>query len=211
MRRVVKKPEERRQEIVQAARHLFQIKDYEQATMQDVVDSVGIAKGTVYHYFKSKKELLEAVVEDIVNECHYAMQKVVEEATGTALEKFRLLMEKGNLAQEEPEILGQLHSPGNEAMHARLLAVAIAKQAPLYAKIIQEGCEAGAFQTDHPLECAEFFLAGGQFLLDVGIYPWSDDDLARRIRVIPQQIERLLGASSGSCAFMIDFLAGGQE
>ena len=37
------------------------------------------------------------------------------------------------------------HKSGNEAMHARLLAVAIRKQAPLYAEVIQQGHDEGVF------------------------------------------------------------------
>ena len=49
MARTVKKPAERRKEIIDAARSLFQSKDYDQTTMQDVIEAVGIAKGTVYY------------------------------------------------------------------------------------------------------------------------------------------------------------------
>ena len=57
MVRTVKKPEERRQEIILAAAELFRSKGYEKTTMQNVMDAVGIAKGTIYHYFKSSFDL----------------------------------------------------------------------------------------------------------------------------------------------------------
>ena len=62
MTRTVKKPEERRADIVKAARYLFQTKEYSKTTMNDVIERLGIAKGTIYHYFSSKESLLEAVV-----------------------------------------------------------------------------------------------------------------------------------------------------
>jgi AcrR family transcriptional regulator len=58
MVRTVKKPDVRKAEILKAARHLFQTKDYESTTMQDVINALGIAKGTIYYYFKSKEDLL---------------------------------------------------------------------------------------------------------------------------------------------------------
>ena len=202
MARVVKKPEARRLEIVKAARDLFQIKEYDQATMQDVIESVGIAKGTIYHYFNSKKELLEAVIDDIVEECIGAMQKVVDASKGNALQKMQRLTEEGNIAAKQPAVFGHLHKSGNEAMHVRLLAATLAKQAPLYAKLIQQGCDEGLFHTDNPLECAEFILAAGQFLTDVGIYPWTEEELSRRARAFPKLIEQQLRAPSGSFDFM---------
>ena len=67
MARIIKKPTERRSDIVNAARYLFQSKEYDKTTMQDVMDYLGIAKGTIYHYFESKEAILEAVIEDIVH------------------------------------------------------------------------------------------------------------------------------------------------
>ena len=63
MARVVKNAEDRRDEIIKAARELFETKDYDKSTMQDIMGKLNIAKGTIYHYFKSKQALLEAVVE----------------------------------------------------------------------------------------------------------------------------------------------------
>jgi hypothetical protein len=89
-------------------------------------------------------------------------------------------------------------------MHTRLLAVALLKQAPLYAKLIQQGCDEGIFQTESPLECAEFILSAIQFLTDAGIYPWTQADLMRRIQAFPQLVEQLLKAPPGSFQFLID-------
>ena len=55
MVRIVKKPEERRQEIVSASRSLFLAQGYERTTMQDVMLKLRIAKGTTYHYFSPKR------------------------------------------------------------------------------------------------------------------------------------------------------------
>ena len=68
MTRIVKKAGERRKEIIRAARKLFRTKEYDKTTMQELMDKLNIAKGTIYHYFSSKEELLDAVVEELVNE-----------------------------------------------------------------------------------------------------------------------------------------------
>ena len=202
MVRTVKKPEERKLEIVKAARFLFRTKEYDKTSMQDIIEHLGIAKGTVYYYFSSKEELLEAVVDDIIDESVEKMQKLIDESDGNALEKMRLLVSAGNMADDNDEVLLQLHYGGNFEMHARLLVTAIQKQAPLYARIFQEGCEEGLFQTDTPLETAEFILTAVQLLTDVGIYPWTEETLTRRVRAIPALIERQLKASPGSFQFL---------
>lgn len=202
MKRITKKPFERRAEILQAARYLFQTKEYEKTSMQDVVDYLGIAKGTIYHYFPSKEALLEAVVEDIVDTTTEFMQNSIQETKGNALKKLEVLIKAGNIAATHENILEGLHHPGNEAMHTRLLVITLLKLAPLYAQVIQQGCDEGIFQTDTPLECAEFILAATQFLTDQGIYPWTQEDLHRRIRALPKFIEQLLQAPTGSFQFL---------
>ena len=204
MVRTVKKPEERRGEIVAAARELFQKKDYERTTMQDVMNTLGIAKGTIYHYFKSKEDLLEAVVENTVDEYITGMQELLNESEGSALDRMQILITSGDLVEVHEEIYEHLHRPGNIGMHTRQLAATLSRLAPLYASVIQQGCQEGIFQTEHPLECAEFLLASIQFLTDAGFYPWSQEDLMRRAMAIPALVEAQLKAPKGSFDFLIE-------
>ncbi len=202
MVRIVKKPEERRQEIIASARRLFQTKEYDHTTMQDVMDELKIAKGTIYHYFKSKEELLEAVVENMVDEDVARKRRQLEGMPGNALDKIRLLIGMDSIADHNEVILEHLHQPGNIGMHTRLLAVTLLKESALFAELFRQGCEEGLFQTDTPLECAEFVLAGVQFLTDQGIYSWGQEDLMRRARAFPALIEALLKAPQGSFRFL---------
>ncbi len=202
MMRTVKKPNERRADIIQAARYLFQTKQYERTTMQDVMSYLGIAKGTIYHYFPSKEALLEAVVENIVDTTIELMQTRVHATKGDVLKKLQVLIEAGNAAVGDASILESLHRPGNEAMHTRLLAATLRKQAPLYAQLILQGCKDGIFHISYPLECAEFILSAVQFLTDRGIYPWAKHDLERRADAFPKLIEQQLKAPPGSFQFL---------
>ena len=168
------------------------------------MNALGIAKGTIYHYFKSKEALLEAVIEDIVEENIKQMQDILNQSHGDVLSTFKHLVKAGNKSAENKDILDLLHRPGNDAMHNRLLAAILVRQAPLYAELIQKGCHDGIFETESPLECSEFILAGVQFLTDVGIYPWTQEDLKRRIQAFPKLIEQQLKAPPGSFQFLIE-------
>lgn len=193
----------RRDEILKVARNLFLTKDYDKTTMVDIMEALEIAKGTIYHYFRSKEALFEAVIEDIVEENIKYMRTLGKNIQKNALEKIQLLVNAGNISQENEKIIEQLHKPANNALHSRLLAATLMKQAPLYAEIIQQGCNEGIFKTEVPLECAEFILSAMQFLTDVGIYPWTKEDLKRRMQAFPTLIERLLQAPPGSFQFLV--------
>lgn len=57
------KGEQTRSEIVAAARNLFYRKGYYHTSFSDIVEEAGVVRGNVYHYFKTKDELLGAVIE----------------------------------------------------------------------------------------------------------------------------------------------------
>jgi len=207
MIRVVKKADERKKEIIQAARKLFQRGDYENTTMQVLMDDLNIAKGTIYHYFASKEELLEAVVEDMIDEQVREKKKLLENSdfqAMNALEKLRAFSTSDRLEEDNERILKELHRPGNTILHTKQIGHFVTRLAPFYAEVIQEGCDQGLFKTVHPLECAEFLLAGIQFITDVGFYPWTEEQLTRRTKAIPSLLEAQLGAPAGSFSFLLE-------
>lgn len=206
MVRIVKKPEERRSEIIQAAGQLFLTKGYDRTTMQDVMRHLGIAKGTIYHYFGSKEELLEAVILHVAEEEMQRLEITLEQTEGNALERLQKLIMEGTSRhgeEDHEDLIEHLHKAANAGLHNRLLAVLITRQAPLYAELFRQGCREGLFATEHPLECAEFLLSAIQFLTDMGIYPWTREQLERRWQAFPGLIENQLKAPAGSFAFLL--------
>lgn len=203
MVRTVKKPEERRAEIIAAARELFQTQGYEKTTMRHVMDQLEIAKGTIYHYFDSKEQLFESVASETVDEIVVALEQFVESAEGNALQTLQQLIAAGNVQEEAAPILEGLHDPSNTGMHTRQLAETITKLAPIYGKVIEQGVTEGIFQTQYPLEAAEMILSAIQFLTDMGIYPWTSEVLMRRALAFPALIEVQLQAPKGSFDFLL--------
>jgi len=194
MGRIVKDPKQRRKEILDASRQLFLTKGYESTTLQDVMTTLNIAKGTTYHYFKSKGDLLEAVVQEMAEEFVTQVKDSIAHVKGPVLQRFQVLMESSRAKGSLAESIDSLHRPDNIGLHTRLLAVTVLKLAPLYAEIIEQGCREKIFNTEHPLECAEFILAGFQFLTDSGCYPWTKQETDRRSNAMPQLIAALLRA-----------------
>ncbi|MCB0185753.1 MAG: TetR/AcrR family transcriptional regulator, partial [Caldilineaceae bacterium] len=88
MARTVKDHDSRRREILDAAQAMFYQKGYEQTSVQDLLNAVGIAKGTFYHYFDSKQTLLKELTDRIVEETMVVIQQVVDQPELTAVEKF---------------------------------------------------------------------------------------------------------------------------
>ena len=66
--RIVKEHDERRNEIITTAEEFFLTKGFNKTTVNDILKRIGIAKGTFYHYFVSKEEVLDAVIGQIIDQ-----------------------------------------------------------------------------------------------------------------------------------------------
>ena len=203
MARTVKKPDVRRQEIVEAAQKLFLEQTYDNTTTNDVMKTLGIAKGTIYHYFSSKSALLDAVVEHMATEYLERRLPALETCTDGALARIACLFARDTLNETEKDTIERLHQAGNVTLHARLLAVLVELMSPVFGRLIAEGVDEGVFATDHPLEVAELLLAGIQFLTDEGVHAWRVADLERRAKAFPAIADRLMGAEPGSFSFLM--------
>ncbi|MFO7934860.1 MAG: TetR/AcrR family transcriptional regulator [Bacteroidales bacterium] len=60
--------ESRRQQIMDAALHLFANEGYAHCTISNLAEHAGISKGLMYNYFSSKQELLESIIQQGLNE-----------------------------------------------------------------------------------------------------------------------------------------------
>ncbi|MCP5207590.1 MAG: TetR/AcrR family transcriptional regulator [Hahellaceae bacterium] len=59
-------PSSARGRLLTKAAHLFKEKGYERTTVRDLAKDVGIQSGSIFHHFKSKEEILRAVMEEAI-------------------------------------------------------------------------------------------------------------------------------------------------
>ncbi|MER7113478.1 TetR/AcrR family transcriptional regulator [Saccharomonospora azurea] len=69
---------ERFREIVEAAAEVFLEKGYSATSIQDISDRVGILKGSLYHYVRSKEDFLYRIIKDVYDEAIADIRKVSE-------------------------------------------------------------------------------------------------------------------------------------
>jgi AcrR family transcriptional regulator len=69
-------------EIVAAARKVFSKKDFRDATMEEIAEASGLAKGTIYQYFPSKQEVFLAAVREGIKELVQSTRERVDKAAG---------------------------------------------------------------------------------------------------------------------------------
>jgi len=70
--------EKRRMDIINAAIKVFNKDGFHKGTVEDIAISAGIAKGTVYEYFSSKKQIFESVIIEVLNRYILSIKKETE-------------------------------------------------------------------------------------------------------------------------------------
>lgn len=203
MARVSKAPEERRLEIIETAERLFRELGFANCSVDLIIREIGVAKGTFYYYFKSKEDILGAIVDRAVDLLIEQASQVADEPSMTAMSKMALLLSNTQIGDESNRALAEMmHLPGNRALHELSNIQTVLRLSPVLARIVEQGNEEGVFATDRPLETVQFLLTGAQFLLDGGLFDFSADETRARREVVQQIVEKAFGASPGSFHFM---------
>lgn len=206
--RIVKDPIERRNEILDAAETLFTTKGYNETTIIDILKAVGIAKGTFYYYFKSKEEVLDAILVRLIDGDREKMQAVAKNTSMNPIEKISAMLmaqqpQPGGVKDRMNEIF---HKPGNGDMHLKYNVLALRHLSPLLAMVAHEGIEQGIFHLEYPEEIAEYLLGASVFAFDEGLNEWTPDELKKRGLAYMALLESALGANKGSFAFVLEML-----
>lgn len=166
MPRIRKQHNVRREELLDIAWDLFTEIGYEQVSVQEIVDRVGIAKGTFYHYFSTKEELLVAVLERVASQNLPALQALEADETLTAVEKLNRLITLAakwriRNAQFIRNVLERMFSSENLRLRQGLYLKNQELAAPVLARILARGDDEGVFETDDPAGTAEMMLQLG--------------------------------------------------
>ena len=153
MKRVVKSPDVRRIEIITAASKLFEKNGYEKTPVESIIKEVGIAKGTFYHYFESKKEILEAIVLQIGTEMAAYFSAIVAIENLSAIEKFqRMLRSPKKKAITDSSVMKTIHKPENRALQEQLNIQTVNIIAPLMTQVLAQGYKEGVFKKQVSVE-----------------------------------------------------------
>jgi len=79
--------EERKAQIYQAALTCFSRKGYHRTTMDDIVAESGLSKGTLYWYFKGKKELFLSLFQELMDQFGQTWESIVADEEASATDK----------------------------------------------------------------------------------------------------------------------------
>ena len=194
-----KHPEQTRNFILETAFRLFIEKGYERTSIQDIIDQLGgLSKGAIYHHFKSKEDILDAMIERMTGSLVAKASEIVENKDVPVLQRLTLMMMALNVNNDlGHEIMEQIHKPQNALMHQKMQERLLAGVNPIVTSLIEEGIAQGICQTDYPAEVAEMTLLYSNTVFD-DLAPLGAEERQRKIAAFIYNLERLLGMEEGS-------------
>jgi AcrR family transcriptional regulator len=193
--RIVKEHDERKNEIIDTAETFFITKGYDKTTINDILKKIGIAKGTFYHYFKSKEEVMDAVIMRVVEKDAAIAKDIAKQNDVSALDKILqfLITQASSEDEQKSDILEQFPKVENALMKQRALEATIEHICPILAEIIEAGVKDKEFTTPYPLEAIQFLIAGIQSLVDEGTANQTQEVMKQRVHAFIDIIFRVLG------------------
>ncbi|MBQ3187880.1 MAG: TetR/AcrR family transcriptional regulator [Bacteroidaceae bacterium] len=149
---------ETREQIIKVARRLFAQKGIDNITMSDIAGEANKSRRTVYTYFKSKEELLEASIEMEVKKISAATTKVAMSNLPPHKKIIKLVFVRLHATRNVVRRNSRLSSEyfNNVWIIEHIRRSFDSKEIALFRSIIAEGKQAGIFNVESPDLAARF-------------------------------------------------------
>lgn len=177
-----KYPEETVSHILDVSLKLFSEHGYSQVKMQDIVEALGgLTKGAVYHHFKNKEDIFDALLNRYYQILE-PMQKI-QKSNLSGLEKLKKVILQGlgdSIRDKEIFSLseGLLKTP---RFLLRQMEDSQTKVAPIFQDIIEQGNADGSLTVPYPKQAADTFALLVNIWMNPAIYPASEDEYLQKI------------------------------
>ena len=175
-----------REAIIAAAAKVFQTKGYHAASVQDIADAVGILKGSLYHHFESKEELLYLIVKEPRARLYQTLADIVAD-DAPAAEKLRraILAHLEAFHDHYPHLFVYLRE--REEMKRRFRGLSPKDYEHYWQQILREGVKSGEFRADLDVHVVSYGLLG---MLN-WLYKWYDPRGRLSVREIAVQFSTM--------------------
>ena len=196
--RIVKEADERKNEILDVAERLFGTKGFDGTSTTDILNEVGIARGTLYYHFKSKEDILDAMIQRMTGILVAKAGDIAARKDLPVLQRLTRMMLALNVNNDlGREIMAQVHKPQNALMHQKMQERLLAGVTPVITALLEEGIAQGICRTDYPAEVAEMTLLYSNTVFD-DLAVHSEEERLRKIAAFIYNLERLLGMERDS-------------
>ena len=145
--------------ILDVAEKMFIEQGFDQTSIAQILDATQIAKGTLYYYFTSKEEIMDAIIERWIDRSFEQVRIWVEQKQLPILERLMGALASLNMQKDGQELLDHLHAPQNALLHEKTNKILLSKVPEILYPLFQECFQAGERQTAYPYESIEMMAS----------------------------------------------------
>ena len=187
-----KYPEETVARILEVARRLFMEKGYDNTTIQDIVDQLGgLSKGAVYHHFKSKEEIMDAVCDQMFYD-NNPFEAVRQRTDLNALEKLREAIRLNQADESRVDMTIQaIPITRNPRLMAEMVESNRRVLTPYYLELLEEGNRDGSIHTEYAREIAELLPLLTSLWLLPSVFPASREEQRRKFTFLGEMLDKM--------------------
>ncbi|MCI8465889.1 MAG: TetR/AcrR family transcriptional regulator [Lachnospiraceae bacterium] len=187
-----KHPEETVNRIVEVSLRLFLEKGYEYTSIQDIIDGLGgLSKGAIYHHFRSKEDILEAVTEKLLGNSNRMLTKIRDCTDRNGKEKLKTLFRESLMRPGQEELFAVAPDIGkNPKLLFSILQDTVDVVVPIYVlPIIEEGIRDGSIETDYPAELAQLIILVANVWMNPMIFEDTPEVSRRKFLIFSQMMK----------------------
>ncbi len=167
-------------------------KGYEHTSIQDIINNLGgLSKGAIYHHFKSKEDILVAVIDRMTAESNEMLADIRDSSGLSGEEKLKKIFRESISRSVQNDIFTvapDFHD--NPKLLFSLLHDTIDNAAPNYIlPIIRQGISDGSIKTDYPEQLAELILLAANAWLNPMIFDSTEEESRRKFMVFRQMLQ----------------------
>lgn len=187
-----KYPEITVEKILNVAQRLFLEKGYDNTTIQDIVDHLdGLSKGAVYHHFKSKEEIMDAVG-DRMFLANNPFEVVRQRSDLNALEKLREAIRLNQSDEARTDMTIQaLPLTRNPRLLVEMIESNRRILTPYYLELLEEGNRDGSLHTEYAKEIAELLPLLTSLWLLPSVFPATTQEMKHKFYFLGEMLEKM--------------------
>lgn len=188
-----KYPEKTIQQILDVSTKLFQEKGFEKTSLQDIIQELNMSKGAIYHHFKSKEEILRAVMERQFRHATEKLEDLIEHTEAAhAREKLQRILEQLVADPQSHSIDGILVDQiKNPQFVVEGMKAGVNQDALKIKQLILEGIDDGSMKTAFPGEVAEVFMLLVNIWLNPTLFARDQQETSQRLLFLQQMMKGL--------------------
>lgn len=202
--------ETRKGELLEAASDLFLENGYRETSVNSIVESIGVSKGTFYYYFDSKEDVLDGLVKKFGEPIYQEIDEIIAKDSLSAIEKLNRIFSasrrtKLDNKEDLRKIFHLMYRPENLRLRDKIQKQTVERSAPKVAKVLSQGVDEGTLDNPFPEEASRLiFLIGTDLQEDMAEALLSEknevdrEEYLRKYRAYENAIERVIGATEGS-------------